>query len=308
VSNTESGDQSLSKNQKRDAAREKARELREAQKKKERRRRWIIQGSIVAAVIAVVVIVALVITNSVKPEGPGPANMASDGIVIGEGLVAQRTAARPVDADPIPSTGLGENGVVDIRIYQDYFCPICGAFETANGEQIRSWVDTGVATIEIHPVAILDNYSLGTKYSTRSANAAACVANFSPDNFFDFNAELFANQPAEQTEGLTDDELKALVASANVANASQINPCIDEQTFTPWVTAATNRAVAVDEDGNLKIVPITDPPTTQFGTPTILVNGVRYTGGVDDAAAFATFVLQQSGAESPTDPTETPVP
>ena len=308
MSNTESGDQSLSKNQKRDAAREKARELRETQKKKERRRRWIIQGSIVAAVIAVVLIVAVVITNSVRPAGPGPANMASDGIVIGEDLIAVRTEARPVDADPIPSTGLGENGIVDIRIYQDYFCPICGAFEDANGEQIRTWVESGVATIEIHPVAILDNASLGTKYSTRSANAAACVANFSPDDFFNFNAELFANQPEEQTEGLTDDELKAIVKSSGVVSTSQVGDCIDDQTFAAWVAAATQRAVAVDADGNLKIVPITDPPTTQFGTPTILVNGVRYTGGVDDATAFATFVLQQSGVEPETEPTETPVP
>jgi protein-disulfide isomerase len=308
VSNTDSGDQSLNKNQRRDAAREQARLLREAQKKKERRRRWILQGSIVAAVLAVVVIVVVVITNSVKPVGPGPANMASDGIVIGEGLIAQRSAARPIDAEPIPSAGAGTSDAVEIIIYQDYFCPFCGAFEDANGDQIRTWVETGVATIEIHPVAILDNASLGTKYSTRSANAAACVANYAPDDFFAFNAELFANQPAERTEGLSDAVLKELVGEADVSSAAQINPCIDDQTFAPWVTAATTRAGAVDADGNLKIVPITDPPTERFGTPTILVNGVQYTGSVEDAAEFATFVLQQSGVEPETDPTESPAP
>lgn len=308
MSNTDSGDKNLSKNQRRDAAREKARELREAQKKKEKRSRLLLQGGIVLGVLVVIAIVALVISSSVKPAGPGPANMASDGIVIGKDLVAARTAALAADAEPIPSAGLGQDGVVDIRVYLDYLCPICGVFEAANGDQIRTWVESGIATVELHPVAILDNASLGTKYSTRAANAAACVANYAPDNFFDYNALLFINQPDEQTEGLSDDQLKTLLSTAGVASAPAVETCIDDKRFSSWVSAATKRAVAVDASGNLLIVPVTKPATTQFGTPTILVNGVRYTGGVDDAAAFATFVLQQAGTVVPDSPTETPAP
>jgi len=47
VTNGTPGDGRLSKNEKRDAAREKARLLREEQKKKDRRTRFILQGSII---------------------------------------------------------------------------------------------------------------------------------------------------------------------------------------------------------------------------------------------------------------------
>ena len=67
-----SGDSRLSKNEKREAAREKARVLREEQKKKDRRTKLILQGSIILASLAIVAIIALVVVNSIKPAGPGP--------------------------------------------------------------------------------------------------------------------------------------------------------------------------------------------------------------------------------------------
>src|SRR3954447_17884677 len=65
-----------SKNQRRDAAREKARQLREEQKKKDRRKRILLQTGIGVALIAIVAIVVVIITSSVRPAGPGPKNMA----------------------------------------------------------------------------------------------------------------------------------------------------------------------------------------------------------------------------------------
>ena len=87
---SDSADDKLSKNAKREAAREKARVNREEQKKKERRNRFLLQGGIVVGALAIVAIVGLVIVNSVKPEGPGPLNMASDGIQIGRASCRER--------------------------------------------------------------------------------------------------------------------------------------------------------------------------------------------------------------------------
>ena len=298
------GDSHPSKNQRRDAAREKATQLREEQKKKDRRNKVFLQGGIAVAAIAIIAIVALIIMNSIRPPSPGPANMASDGILIGAGMAAVTTSALQPDANPVASVPDSTGTIADIRVYVDYLCPLCGQFEKTNGEQISGWVDSGAATVEIHPVSILTSKSAGTQYSLRAANTAACVANYSPNDFYAFNAEMFVDQPTEGTAGWSDDELKAVVKSSGVSTAvSRINSCIDKKTYKSWVLAATDRALA-GPIPNAAIPAIT-------GTPTVLVNGKQYVGARDDPKEFAAFVLVALNATSTTstptpEPTSTP--
>jgi protein-disulfide isomerase len=295
------GDGRLSKNDRREAAREKAKVLREQQRKKDLRNRIFLFGGLGVVVIAIGVAVTLIIVSAIKPAGPGPLNMASDGLTVGQGFVAATTPSQAADAEPTAPTPDYSTGVVDIQVYVDYLCPFCGQFEATNSEQIGQWIESGAATLTTHPLAILDRGSLGTKYSTRSANAAACVANYSPDNFYDFNALLFANQPAENTEGLDNDALKGYVTEAGAAKVSQIEECIDDTQFKDWVSASTARAL----QGPL---PNTEVEKIE-GTPTVLVNGQQYSGSLTDADAFSAFVLQvASEAYSTATPTPTPEP
>merc|ERR1712034_26131 len=103
-------------------------------------------------------------------------------------------------------------------MYVDYLCPVCGAFEEANAELIETLVTTGQASIEIHPVSILDRASSGTRYSSRAANAVACVAENEPDSFWDAHATLFANQPDEGTSGLSNSEIIGLFEGAGITS------------------------------------------------------------------------------------------
>jgi protein-disulfide isomerase len=190
--------------------------------------------------------------------------------------------------------------VADIRIYIDYLCPLCAEFEATNGEQIATWVESNGATVEIHPIAILTSKSAGTKYSLRAANAAACVANFAPESFYAFSSELFDNQPEEGTAGLTDEEIKALVADAGVTSGvARINTCIDDISFSSWVGSATDRALS----GPL---PNSDVPAVTRA-PTVLVNGKQYIGSLSDPKEFAAFVLSAAG-ETYSTATPTPTP
>jgi protein-disulfide isomerase len=139
----------------------------------------------------------------------------------------------------------------------------------------------GSATLEIHPVAILDS-SQNNDYSTRSAAAASCVANYEPDKFFDINSALFANQPDEQTgSGLTNAEILKVFKDAGV-ESDQITKCVNDQTFAKFVTNRTQSAVANTQ--------LRNPSTGSFGTPTVFVNGERYQGGFTDAEQFKAFV------------------
>ena len=84
----------------REAAREKAVQIRELRKKKDRRRRTILQASIIGGTIAIVAVVAIVLVSLSHPEGRGPLNMASDGIKIGANLDAVRTGGLAPEATP----------------------------------------------------------------------------------------------------------------------------------------------------------------------------------------------------------------
>jgi protein-disulfide isomerase len=301
MTNGDAGEGRLSRNERREAAREKAKAIRDEQKKKEKRGRYILQGSLILLVVAIIGGVALVISQSIKPASPGPLNMLSDGIVIGEGFTAVRTAALEPKGTPVPTLKDEKSQVIHIQMFLDYLCPICGEFEATNGPLIKTLVTSGAATIEYHPIAILTAKSAGTQYSLRAANAAACVANYSPDQFFDFNAALYTDQPKEGSEGLTDDELYKRAVASGVGAASSIKTCITDATFKSWVQDATNRALTGP-------IANTDVAAVK-GTPTVIVNGARYNFTYPfDADEFSTFVVQAAGENFNDTSTATPTP
>jgi protein-disulfide isomerase len=284
----------------REAARERARELRAEHAKRDRRRRIGLFAGIVGGVLAAALIITVVLITSVRPQTRGPQNMLSDGVKIGDDFTAARTPAlrvgeTPVASDPNPTD------VVDIQIYYDYLCPNCGAFEERNGAQLRDWIENDAATVEYHPIAIFTSKSAGTQYSLRAANAAACVAEISPDEFFAFHEALFADQPDENTPGYNDDELVDIARTAGVTNVGNVEKCIDQQRFRTWVNEATQRALAGPIAG-------TDVASIE-STPTIIVNGqvFAYTTNFDPNE-FAQFVAKAAGQSFSENPTPTPTP
>jgi protein-disulfide isomerase len=226
--------------------------------------------------------------------------MLSDGVKIGQGFKAVRTTAIPANSKPIPSE-TNSPEVIDIKLYVDYLCPNCGTFERNNSDQLRAWITSGAATVEIHPVAILTTKSAGTQYSLRAANAAGCVAEFSPDKFFAFNDALFVNQPKEGSPGLTDAQILARASKAGVTDMEQVTKCVNDRRFRSWVQSATTRAL----NG-----PIPNSHLSSIaGTPTIIVNGsqYKYTAGFDPND-FAQFVQQIAGDTFTKNPSSSPSP
>lgn len=286
------------KKDRREQAREKARIDREAERRRTRRNRFLLQGGIGAAVVVIALVIVLVVVNMPKPAAlstskAGPQNMISDGILLkGPNLQAVPTAGITSGGKQVPTDRSKYSDTTNIVTYVDYQCPACRAFEATNSDQIKQMVASGAATLEIHPIAFLDNSSQGNKYSTRAANAAACVANFDPDKYYDVSTALFANQPAEGSPGRSDAQLISVLKDAGVSG-SKISTCITTQKFVPWVTAATKR---VDTSGSTDVFKgVANTPMKFFGTPGVFVNGERYTGSITDAAAFKAFVAAQKG-------------
>lgn len=273
------------KSERREAAREKARILREETRRRDRRRRLILQVGVIAASLGIVALVVTVIATSLRPTGPGPVAMPDGGFVLtAENLPEPTETATPEPTDtatPAPT----ETAPVPITLYLDYQCPACRAFEAANGDYLAALVQSGAATLDIHPIAFLDRASQGTRYSTRSANLMACVADTAPDRFWAVSRALFAGQPAEGTAGLDDDALLDLARDAGVTASDSFEACVRSETHSGWVGAQTKA---------VRTSPVPGTDIVVAGTPTVIVDGVKYTGSVTDPQAFATFVVSQA--------------
>lgn len=274
------------RSEQREAARQKARELREQNAKKEKRSKLVLQISVALVALGIIggvgAVIAIEAANRAEAPivGETPENLTElGGLKMGVGLQAFTETNTPVLA--------GETDTPEIVIYVDYQCPICQAFDVPNSAQMRSWIDTGAATVEIRPLSFLDRASLN-EYSSRAANSAMCVANFEPDAFWDYHENLMINQPMEGVEGLNDNELYQL-AETSGAGSEEVKGCIQAKSFGDYVAQYTQTVLSAPHGG----VSVT-------GTPTILVNGNQYTwaDGTDltSPERFAQFV-QASVAE-----------
>ncbi|HWH25188.1 MAG TPA: thioredoxin domain-containing protein [Pseudolysinimonas sp.] len=284
----------------REAARERALQLRDEQKKMDRRRRLMGAGIVVGSVLVIVAVVtALALSQGTRTQR-GPANMLSDGIKMGVGEAAERTVGLAPGATP-RAFAANDPSVTDIRIYVDYLCERCGAFQRSNGAQLTGWLTSGAATVEVHPVALLTTNSAGTQYSLRAANAAACVAQYSPDTFYRFHTSLLSDQPKEGTAGLSDEQLIDRAKDAGVRSLSTIGECIHGQRFKSWVQAATSRALA----GPLPNTELDAIP----GPLTVVVNGSAYSyTSKSTAVEFAQFVQLAAGQTFAKKSSSTPSP
>mgnify|MGYP000234562452 CR=1 FL=1 len=257
------------RSEQREATREKARAMREANARKERNKSAALRVSLVVGILAVIGLIAAAIIGGISQQAAtatGPANMLYDnGIKIGANLEAFTKTQTPAPT-PAPTAGAT---VPNIQIYLDYQCPICESFEQGNADQLRQWVKAGVATVEFHPISFLDGRGSPNTYSSRAANAALCVANYSPNQFFDFSSLLYAHQPAEGTPGPENNVLVQRTTEVKVQNASKIADCINNKTYGKWLESTTNTVLG----SGYKVKGATFGVT---GTPTIVVNGKQY--------------------------------
>jgi protein-disulfide isomerase len=179
------------------------------------------------------------------------------------------STARPVASGPVVPPRGAEGGAlvtgqaaapVKLEVYADYMCPYCGRFERANGAEIARLVGDGTARQYLHPLNFLDQSSNGTRYSSRAANAVATVYDRAPDKLLPFNSALFANQPAEGSDGLSDEKIADLARQAGVPQS--VTDTFTQGTFEPWVAASTEAAFAAGLQG----------------TPTVKINGQMFQG------------------------------
>jgi protein-disulfide isomerase len=271
-------------------AREKARLIRETQLKKDKRNKLLIGWGIVVAVVAILAVVALVVTTTMRQnapiadQGPTPANgNVNGGITLLANTDVAKLEPATVDAASVgepPQTAPTElvapgaeaeaGKPVKVVLYIDFICPVCKNFEAQYNEQLTSLRNEGKISVEYRALGFLDSRS-STNYSSRAANAAACVVNESPEKYAEFVDSLFAKQPAEGSAGLSDNDLKKM---ATDIGAKPIDTCVDDKTYRPFVKFTTKQASAIGVTG----------------TPTVFVDGQQWGKGASAQTPFPDFL------------------
>lgn len=145
-----------------------------------------------------------------------------------------------------------------VTVYLDYNCIHCKTFEQETDPQLSELREKGEIVVEYKTVAFLDGNSV-SNYSSRAANATACLVNDNSDLFLKYNTKLFESQASEENNGK---ELAnaGLNKAAVELGANDLTACIKDGKHRAWVADVTKQAV--------------DSGIT--GTPTVLVNDVKW--------------------------------
>ncbi|MBB6626768.1 thioredoxin domain-containing protein [Nocardioides sp. KIGAM211] len=193
-------------------------------------------------------------------------------LIVTAGFLVNRARDTSNDVSA-PAAGSGDYGVTvgdrtaprTVVVYEDFLCPYCGELEKATHEELASLADAGKVYVEYRPFDLLR-----TDYSVAAASAFKVVLDASgPEVAKKFHDELYADQPDESGPYPDADWLVEKAVAAG-ATESDVRPGIEDDSQKAWVEKATKAADAAGVTG----------------TPTVLLDGKRFTDGttIDDLA------------------------
>ncbi|MET9491711.1 MULTISPECIES: DsbA family protein [unclassified Nocardia] len=218
--------------------------------------------------IAIQAGVAVVLVGLVAAIGIGLAMRKSDDKSTAASFAPVVTHDQGAGAVPanITSTGAirigNPDAKVKVQVVADLQCPACQMFEQNNSSALEAAVKNGSAVVEYNIISFLDRASNGNQYSTRAANAAYAVAAADPSKFQDWLASMYSQQPKENGNGMTDDQIIAIATAAGYTEPS-VAQDITSQKYVAWVGDETKGVFA----------------TGLKSTPSVYVNGKAVTDG-----------------------------
>ncbi|WP_244976133.1 thioredoxin domain-containing protein [Nocardia huaxiensis] len=221
----------------------------------DRNRKILIQVGVAAVLIGLVVAIGVGVMNK-KSDKDGQAidaNWNSEAAAAVPPNLTDSGAIRIENASANPPEGSKK---VTVQLVADLQCPACEMFEQANSDALTKAVQSGSAAVEYNIISFLNQVSNGNLYSQRAAAAAYVVATADRSKFQDWVTKMFAAQPAEGSDGMTEDKLLEITKSAGYTDPA-VEKDIKEGKYTSWVMDHTKSVFA----------------TGIKSTPTVYVNG-----------------------------------
>jgi protein-disulfide isomerase len=243
-------------------SRQQARERARVEAARLQRRRRITQGVVVAVVALVAIgIVASAVVLGTRGRADRVPTASTDVRVGG--------ASVPFSVDGSAVQVGKDDAKVTMDLWVDYSCPHCQEFEADSNDVITQKVAAGVLKARYHNIQIV------TAYGAQAGSAAACVANSSPEQWWAFNAALYANHSSE-ADSYQGDQLADFASQQGITDSDTL-ACIREERYTSWITDNTT---AAGEAG------VTGTPTLFFnGEQAETVSGAALGAKIDELAS-----------------------
>jgi protein-disulfide isomerase len=215
------------------AARERIRLERErAARRRQRNRVLIVVGSAGGAIVIAVVVILVVRPGQNTGTSTGPVHSAY-----------YNGPFAPVTKNPDHSVTSAQPGVKTpvLDVYEDFQCPVCDAFEKANGASVQKLARQGKVRVIYHPFTIF----LGEQ-------PAQCVP---AGSWLRYHNLLYSNQPGERTKnGFPVSLLLALGAKIGLTSAS-FTHCVSAQTYAPQAVPFSEQVIkgGIDSTPTVKL-------------------------------------------------------
>jgi protein-disulfide isomerase len=251
----------------------------ESKKKKDKQRKIAAWSTVGVVVVAIATAIIFAVTSTAQSKlsvsETSPAALSSNGVILTSKTdVVKGTGYDLESGKGVESkTLLKDSKVPHIELYIDYDCPHCKEFEDTNAKFIDSLLEEKKATVEYKPIVVI-----GSNLSISGGNAAACVAEYAPNRFNDINTALF-EQHGKQNVSVTR-TVKSLGIEGD--SGKQVNDCVSSKVFSKWLEKATGQALERKDDQGQQMV---------TGTPTVIIDGVKYPYAPDQFQAFMTNMI-----------------
>lgn len=226
-------------------------------------------AALIATVLVIAGVAAFLLTRS---DGTENAAMPTGGIAGGKGVVAYPDATL-------------QPGAKTVDVYEDFQCPFCKQLEAHNGKQMQSMAADGNVKLVVHVKTFLDD-RLGNNGSALAANAAYCAAD--AGKFPQFHSTVFANQPATEGEGYTDDQMKTFGKDAGISGSAYDTfvKCVADQKYKDYARATETQS---GKDG------VTSTPTVMIDGKEVDQNGTEYAALLTQDNSFESVVTSFKG-------------
>jgi protein-disulfide isomerase len=148
------------------------------------------------------------------------------------------------------------NAPVQMEVYADFQCPICGQFDRGTLKQIEDkYVNAGKVRILFNHFAFIGDES------TRAAEASECANE--QGKFWEYADTLFNNQSGENQGAFSDANLEKFAQQVGL-DMTKYKTCMDNHTYLGKIQASSQTAQQRGVDS----------------TPTLFINGQKVVGAI----------------------------
>ncbi|NUS42618.1 MAG: thioredoxin domain-containing protein [Mycobacteriaceae bacterium] len=212
--------------------------------KRDRNRMIAIQAGVAVVLVGLIAVIGVSIANK-KSEKDAAADRK-----------AAAAAGPAVYKDGDLRFG-NQDAKIVLQVTEDLQCPACAMYQAQVGPYIEGLIKENKVAVDYRTIGWLNSPN-NEQYSSRAANASACVAEADKAKWLPWTNLMFSKQPPESASGLPDSTIVDITKQAGVTSP-QVAECITSGKYSDFITGVTNTTMK----GGLQ------------HTPTVKVNGTE---------------------------------